>query len=107
MAAGQYHTPVLFQRLTGTKDASGQPNRIHIDLFTDGARIDTIVGREAVDSGLETAESGIRVTLRFSNSSSTLRANDRMVIRGQNYNITYVQPNFDRKSVLVVGRVER
>ena len=107
MASGAFHTPVLFQRAASTRDAAGQPNQTFTDLVTDGARISTVSGQEAVDAGLETAESGLQVTVRYGPTVSTVTANDRMVIRGKNYDITYAEPNFDRRYILFVGRAER
>ena len=107
MGAGQYRTPVLFQRLSTERDAAGQPIRTYTDLYTDGGYVVPVSGSEAVNAGLETAESGIQVTVRNSPTAQSVTVNDRMVIRGKFYDITYAQPNFGGMEILFTGRLER
>ena len=107
MGNGSYRTPVLFQRVSTNRDAAGQPVRTVTTLYTDGGNVRPVTGREAVDTGLETAESGLQVTVRNSPTGQSVTVNDCMVIRGKTYNITYAQPNFGDREILFVGRVER
>ena len=107
MAAQQYRTPITFQRATETLDSARQPIATYSDLVTTGARVTSVSGRLAADAGLEETGAGVTVMVRWHPTLATVTVQDRMVIRGNNYDISAVDVSFDNTYIRFVGRSMR
>lgn len=88
--AGTLDERVTFQRVTVTRDETGEPDEDWNDLTTRWARVEPLTGRET-DGPLQTrAEVDYRVTVRRDATTRTLTPRDRAVRNGRTLGIVHV-----------------
>lgn len=94
MKAGQFNSPIMFQKLDGSADALGQPVQSWTDVGDDWADIRYLNGLETVKAGAEASISSVSVRIRYrTDITPGMRLTDGEAV----YKILVVQPDRARR----------
>lgn len=100
MSAGKLRERVTFQRATSGDDGYGNVVTGWADHLTVWADVRETVGKERVDAGRVEASSTATVRVRASSATRGLTEADRIVARGDTWNIRSVAPVGNDRAML-------
>lgn len=108
VAAGHFRDPAKFQRLSDTEahDQYGQPTDVWETLDTVRGDLRETPGREALAAGrMEGTKTGT-LRVRYSTMMAQVKPFDRVVIRGETWNIRSLPAQVGRTREVLEFRVE-
>ena len=100
----EFNKSITFQRFIVEKDKDNRPIKKWVDLYTTRAKITGVSGKEFIEYYTDTAEIVKNFHVRY-RRDSVINNKDRIVYKGNNYEIDYVN-NYDEANEWLIIRAK-